>query len=69
MKTLKVEIMHRGAERRKFRVIGISRLGANQLTFPVSFDLCSSKQQHILEIRLTRYISTLHSAALLLLSV
>ena len=33
---LKVEIMHRGAERRKFRVIGISRLGANQLTFLIS---------------------------------
>ena len=41
MKTLKVEIMHRGAERRKFRVIGISRLGANQLTFP---DLDSGAQ-------------------------
>ena len=32
--SLKVEIMHRGAERRKFRVIGISRLPASQLTFP-----------------------------------
>ena len=31
-----VAIQHRGKEKRKFRVIGLSRLGADQLTFPDS---------------------------------
>ena len=34
IKTLTVAIQHRGQEKRKFRVIGLSRLGADQLTFP-----------------------------------
>ena len=36
IKLLKVAIQHRGQEKRKFRVIGLSRLGADQLTFPDS---------------------------------
>jgi eukaryotic translation initiation factor 2C len=31
---LRVEVLHRGAQRRKFRVCGVTRLGADKLTFP-----------------------------------
>lgn len=34
LKGLRVEVMHRGAQRRKFRVCNVTRLGADRLTFP-----------------------------------